>query len=102
MTQLDCRATECRYNQNKMCCRAGITVEGTTAKMSDETYCGNYEVGKDGCGCNKAGEPDGVTQVSCDAKNCDYNVSGKCDAGSIDIANSAGAGQTKCASFIMK
>ena len=49
MTQLDCRATECRYNADKMCARAGITVEGTSAKKSDETYCGKYEVGKAGC-----------------------------------------------------
>lgn len=23
MTQLDCKATECRYNEKKMCARAG-------------------------------------------------------------------------------
>ena len=102
MTQLDCRATECRYNSEKMCCRAGITVEGKDAKKCEETYCGNYEIGKDGCGCNSAGEPDGVTEITCDAVNCRYNVSGKCDAGSIDIANSVGTGQTKCASFSMR
>ena len=91
MTQLDCRATECRYNADKMCARAGITVEGTSAKKSDETYCGNYEVGKDG-----------VTEITCDAKNCHYNASGKCEAGSVDIADSTGVGQTMCASFAMK
>ena len=102
MTQLDCRATESRDNADKMCARAGITVEGTSAKKSDETYCGNYEVGKDGCACNRAGEPDGVTEITCDAKNCHYNASGKCEAGSVDIADSTGVGQTMCASFAMK
>lgn len=102
MTQLDCRATECRYNKDKMCCRAGITVEGKSAMKSDETYCGNYEVGKDGCCCNAAKEAESITDISCDAKNCCYNTCGKCDAGSVDIANSVGTGQTKCASFAMK
>lgn len=102
MTQLDCRATECRYNQDKMCCRAGITVEGTSAQRCDDTYCGNYEVGRDGCACNQTGEPDGMTQITCDAKNCTYNKDAKCHAGSVDIANSNGIGQTKCASFSMK
>ncbi len=101
MTQLDCKATECRYNKDKMCCRTGITVEGKSAQKSDETYCGNYEVGRDGCACNTSGEPDGTTKITCDAVNCHYNKNRNCDAGSVDIANSVGAGQTKCASFAM-
>lgn len=101
MTQLDCKATECRYNQDKMCCRAGITVEGSSAKQCDDTYCGNFEVGRDGCACNQSGEPDGVTEITCDAKHCHYNKHKKCSAGSVDIVDSNGIGQTKCASFTM-
>ena len=44
MTQLDCKATECRYNEKKMCARAGITVEGKSAKKSEETYCGTQRI----------------------------------------------------------
>ena len=102
MTQLDCKATECRYNEKKMCARAGITVEGKSEKKSEETYCGNYEIGLDGSAINKAGEPDGVTAITCDAKNCQYNACGKCEAGSVDIADSNGVGQTMCASFSLK
>ena len=43
-----------------------------------------------------------VTEITCDAKNCHYNASGKCEAGSVDIADSTGVGQTMCASFAMK
>ncbi len=40
MTQLDCNATECRYNEGRLCCRTGITVEGSSAMKMEETYCG--------------------------------------------------------------
>lgn len=100
MTQLDCTATQCRYNDNKLCVRAGITVEGADAHRSDETYCGNYEIGKDGCACNAAGASDGVTDIRCDATTCRYNERRACRAGSVDIVVcSEGSGQTACASF---
>lgn len=102
MTQLDCTATQCRYNDNKMCCRAGITVEGIDARKCEETYCGNYEVGKDGCACNSVNEPNGVTDITCDAMKCVYNKNKMCNAGSVDIVTSSGVGQTKCESFQAK
>ena len=102
MTQLDCNATECRYNREKLCCRTGITVEGSTAQKVEDTYCGNFEVGKDGCCINAVGEPDGRTQITCDARTCLYNKECKCTAGSVDIINSTGVGETACGSFQMK
>ena len=43
-----------------------------------------------------------MTAITCDAKNCQYNACGKCEAGSVDIADSNGVGQTMCASFSLK
>lgn len=102
MTQLDCNATECRYNEGRLCCRTGITVEGSSAMKMEETYCGNYEVGKDGTCINAVGEPDGRTEITCDACSCRYNKQAKCIAGSVDIISSDGVGQTACGSFQVK
>lgn len=102
MTQLDCNATECRYNEGRLCCRTGITVEGSSAMKMEETYCGNYEVGKDGTCINAVGEPDGRTEITCDACSCRYNKQAKCSAGSVDIISSDGVGQTACGSFQVK
>lgn len=85
-----------------MCCRTGITVEGNSARKYEETYCGNFEVGKDGGCINAVGEPDGRTEITCDACTCMYNKGMKCSAGSVDIVNSNGTGQTACASFRAK
>jgi hypothetical protein len=79
-----------------MCSRTGITIEGCSAEKCDETYCGNYEEGIGGCGC---GQPDALTEITCDATNCDHNIDCSCNAEDVAIVDSRGRGQTKCACF---
>ncbi len=101
MTQVDCTAKECIYNEEKLCCRAGITVEGNEALEKDETYCGNYEKEHGSCCRNASLEPSSHINIRCDVLTCKYNDDRACAAESIDIlhSNTGENGQTKCDRF---
>ena len=40
MTQLNCSVRNCNYNEDALCCRDQIKVEGSSATASNETCCG--------------------------------------------------------------
>ena len=62
MTILNCSATKCIYNDNKLCSRGDIEITGDNAHRADETSCGNFRdrttaamqnSGAEHCGCEK-------------------------------------------------
>lgn len=104
MTNLDCSVTNCTYNKNDCCCREGIHVEGTSAKITEDTCCKSFEERRSGSCCNSVDTASKPTDVSCEAENCIYNEDCRCDAEHIGIAgrNACCCSETECASFRCK
>jgi hypothetical protein len=103
MTILNCSATTCVYNENELCAKGEIEIGGSCAHQADETCCSSFQERtssgmknsyKEDCGCEKI-------QIKCDAKDCIYNDSYKCEAASIDIEGSGACNcqETKCGTF---
>lgn len=46
LTDIDCKAVECMYNDNCKCHAGRISVEGSEAKEAESTECATFE-----CGC---------------------------------------------------
>ena len=62
MTILNCSATKCIYNDNKLCSRGDIEITGDNAHRADETSCGSFRdrttaamqnSGAEHCGCER-------------------------------------------------
>lgn len=106
MPVLDCNVVSCIYNKIDCCCRGKIQVEGRQAEDSEETCCGSFvEIGENRDSyTDKIERPDVYLYVDCDASNCIYNKSLKCDADRIGITGGiASATQnTNCGSFQSK
>lgn len=43
MTKLDCTATCCEYNENKVCCKDHVLVSGEDARDSEQTCCESFK-----------------------------------------------------------
>ncbi|MDD3402744.1 MAG: DUF1540 domain-containing protein [Hespellia sp.] len=46
-SEIDCKACECKYNDQCKCEAGAISVEGSTAKQAEGTECATFE-----CGCH--------------------------------------------------
>ena len=105
MTKLTCHVSNCINNENSMCCRPDIKVEGASAHNMDETCCHSFGYPSD---CVTSGmvsnSPSAQIQVRCDACDCAYNQNTVCNAERICI-DGYGAGdchQTCCSTFRCK
>lgn len=45
-SEIDCKACDCKYNDNCKCEAGAISVEGSTAKRADGTECATFECEK--------------------------------------------------------
>lgn len=45
-SDVDCKACECKYNENCKCEAGAISVEGSTAKQAESTECATFECEK--------------------------------------------------------
>lgn len=43
LSNIDCKAKQCMYNENCKCHAGKISVEGSNASRSDETVCATFE-----------------------------------------------------------
>lgn len=100
MTTLQCTAVNCRYNEDKYCCKGDIMVEGKDAMAAGETCCSSFvERGTDNaCSC---GAPKKEIQVACKACNCTHNENDCCKADHIGIAGTGACTcqETQCMTF---
>jgi len=103
MTNLDCTVSTCLYNKDDSCSRDNIHIEGTTAKVTEETCCKSFVERKENMS-NSAADAAKPTNILCDAKNCIYNEECRCDAEHIGVAgrNACDCKETECASFRCK
>lgn len=104
MTQLNCSVRSCHYNEDALCCRDHISVEGSSATASNETCCGSFHEKRSRTASNRLQEPNPATEVSCKAENCMYNKNEKCGALNIGVAgsNACCPGETECGTFCCK
>lgn len=91
MTNLNCSAYTCVYNQNSLCSRGSIEVQGKEAHISDDTCCASFRERSsesDPTFRDSTGEKEGCEkiQITCRAENCTYNDSCRCTAAAIDIS----------------
>ena len=81
MTNLGCCVENCVHNEDNMCCRGNIKVDGHKAHDAGETCCASFQ----DCGChgatNSTRRPNAKIEVACDASNCMYNNNMMCSAG---------------------
>lgn len=104
MTQLQCDVMNCAHNNQNLCCKPNIQVNGPCACGSEQTCCSSFINAESGAqnsvGCSV---PNECLEINCDAKNCVFNASQKCSADSISVTsgeqNPDTASKTQCASF---
>lgn len=104
MTKLNCSVVNCIYNEDNLCTKGDIMVEGKAATTKNDTSCSSFKEAKNGCGCNHAGNPKEEIKVDCHAVNCIFNEDCHCSADQIGIAGgeASDASGTECASFTCK
>ena len=106
MSYLRCNVRTCSNNQNDLCIREGIRVDGPTADSKDDTCCNSFtqraENYSNVVSRHTSAEPE--TAIQCDAVNCSYNKEYKCMAPSVDISGSAASTsrETRCSTFDCK
>jgi len=103
MPLLSCTARTCIYNKDEYCSKGDILVDGSDAKVADETCCRSFvERGEsasnaaaaESCGCR-------TIDVDCRACTCTFNKEEKCHADKITITGGSACrcDETKCGSF---
>lgn len=102
MPLLNCTARTCVYNKEEYCSKGDIVVDGSNAKVADETCCSSF-VERSGSAMNSVGEECGckTIDVNCKACQCTFNNQEKCSADKITItgASACHCDETKCGSF---
>lgn len=100
MTALRCTAETCMYNEDKLCSRGDIEVQGSHANTMDETCCGSFRE-RTGQGSNCSGCGCDTIKITCQAEGCVYNDDKECHAGSIDIngSHAESCKETCCGTF---
>ena len=102
MTELKCTVQNCAYNENMLCSRSDIQVEGAKAKTPNETSCGSFAPkGYGATNLNGSKNACPETKVRCKVKDCTYHRDDLCRADSIcvDGHQASSSGDTKCSTF---
>ena len=104
MTKLECSVTNCLHNAENRCCKQAIIVDGSEARKNGETCCGSFDQSSDGSYKNLFKSPENRLEIDCEAVNCVYNRERRCEADRIGIVGDGAseAGQTECATFLMR
>ena len=101
MTQLKCSAQTCVYNQENLCCKGDIQIEGKNAGDASGTCCASFRERKGDSILNAMEHPSKNIDVDCEAVRCIFNEDCKCSAKVIGIRGShaCNCDDTECASF---
>ena len=106
MSYLRCNVRSCSNNQNELCIREGIKVDGPNADNKSDTCCNSFtqrgENYSNVVSRNSQAQPE--TDIQCDVINCSYNKDLKCAAASVDISGSTActSRETQCSTFDCK
>ncbi len=106
MSYLRCNARNCSNNQNDLCLREGIRVDGASADAKNETCCNSFtqrgENYSNVVSRNSRAQPE--TDIQCDVRTCSYNRDCACSAPSVDISGPTACScrETQCSTFDCK
>ena len=80
MPLLSCTARTCIYNKDEYCSKGDILVDGSDAKVADETCCRSFEERGESASNSAAAESCGcrTIDVDCRACTCTFNKEEKC------------------------
>ncbi len=101
MPELKCNVHTCVHNKNYLCDLEGIEVAGRNAQVSKDTSCASF-VEKKGDNCsNSMNDATLLSNVKCQAVECQYNEECSCHAGKISVGgnDACRTEETECASF---
>lgn len=106
MSYLRCSARHCTNNQNDLCIRESIRVEGASADRKNDTCCESFtrraENYSNVVARNTSAQPE--TDIHCDVRSCSYNRECKCSAPSVDIGgvSACTCKETQCSTYDSK
>ena len=86
-SNLNCLVSNCAYNKTGYCHASHIKIEGFEATVTPETYCESF-IDKSEANFTSDVSNDSLTttqNISCNAKNCTYNLQGSCNASHVLI-----------------
>ena len=101
MPELKCNVHTCVHNKNYICDLDAIEVAGSSAQTSRETSCASFVEKKDDNYSNSMREASPMSNVTCHARECQYNRDCNCHAGKISVGgnNACRSEETECATF---
>ena len=106
MSYLRCNARNCSNNQNDLCIREEIKVDGATADTKSDTCCNSFTQRGESYSnvTSRATSAEPETDIDCDVVNCSYNKDYKCADASVDISGSSACTcrETQCSTFDSK
>lgn len=101
MTLLRCGVHTCVHNKNEYCNLDAIEVAGSSAQTAEDTRCASFVERKGDNYSNTMGTASEESNITCQAKECQYNNSCKCHAAKINIAGNQAchSQETECSTF---
>ena len=85
-SNLNCLVTNCAYNKSGYCHASHIKIEGYDATVTPETYCESFiSKSESNLSSNISNNLTTTQNISCNAKNCTYNLQGSCNASHVLI-----------------
>ncbi len=103
MTDLKCNVTNCTNNERNLCIRPNITVDGSTAQTSCDTYCHSFNRRTEGAKNSILGTPSAKkeTDIKCSATQCTYNSDNYCTATQVEVGGNGACrcSETECTTF---
>lgn len=101
MTELKCNVHTCVHNKNYLCDLDAIEVAGSSAQTARDTSCASFVEKKGDNYSNAAKEASMTSNITCHARECQYNDSCKCQAGKISVGGNEAcrSEETECATF---
>ena len=102
MPELKCGVVTCVHNKQNYCELDSIEVIGSSAQVAEQTSCGSFSERKGEAYGNTTKEDISINRdIVCQAVECKYNNSRKCDAGKISVTgtDASQVQETECATF---
>ena len=101
MPELKCNVHTCVHNKDYLCDLDAIEVAGSTAQTARDTSCASFVEKKGDQYSNSTREPSMTSEITCHARECQYNVSRKCHAEKISVGGNEAcrSEETECATF---
>ena len=103
MSKLKCSVCNCINNEQNMCCRPIIKIDGNCAEKSCDTFCHSFNHRINSIQNSISGTPRGEekTEIKCTAHNCSHNADEHCTAENVEVSGNGACRsvETECKTF---